>query len=364
MRIDLIYQEWDNSESSESSFNRIEQIVKNSSVDIVCPYLSLDIVERVTELADSWRLITDTSEWLRTQSKREEIQEFIHQNSDRIHDCRNLHAKVILTKDSAIVGSANFTRTGLTENSEMSVHFQQTRHIDELQNWVNELWKQTKTVDGDALTDYAEDMEPVKSGRKSSVSMPDTGPTHNTTLDFLKPETTVEDSGYQRLVDRAAQAPSREWINTYFDLMAEVIEIAGLDEDDASISTSIPKSDPPRLPVNVNQRYVLTAYPETGVIGIMLPVDSKAVDILTEYISDFGTFNTSSKEDPYWFEFLGDPQEYITKEMKQDWERAIKNELDRSDGSPHRKDHRPSAYKAAVSQTYREKVLKEAFKIN
>jgi len=361
MGIDLIYQEWDSSESSGSPFNRIEQVVKNSSVDIVCPYLSLDIVERVTELADSWRLITDTSEWLRTQSKREEIQEFIHQNSDRIHDCRNLHAKVILTKDSAIVGSANFTRAGLTKNSEMSVHFQQTRHVDELQNWVNELWKQTETVDEDALNDYTEDVEPVESRRESSVSMPETGPTHNTTLNFLKPEITVEESEHERLAERAAKAPSREWINTYFDLMEEVIEITGLDEDDTSISTSIPKSDPPRLPVNVNQRYVLTAYPETGMIGIMLPADSKAVDTLPEYISDFGTFNTSSKKDPYWFEFPGDPREYITEEMKQDWERAVKKELSRSNGSPHRKDHRSSAYKAAIDPIYRKKILKEAF---
>ena len=237
------------------------------------------------------------------------------------------HAKVILTEDSAIVGSANFTRTGLTKNSEMSVHFRQTRHVDELQDWVNELWKQTETVDEDALNNFAEDIEPVKSERESSVSMPDAGPTHNTTLNFLKPETTVEDSEYERLVDRVAQAPSREWISTYFDLMAEVIEITGLDEDNTSISTSIPKSDPPRLPVIVNQRYVLTAYPETGVIGIILPADSKAVDTLTEYISDFGTFNTSSKKDPYWFEFPGDPREYITKEMKQDWKKAIKKEL-------------------------------------
>jgi hypothetical protein len=361
MGIDLVYHEWGHDSSDKSPFNKVERVAKGDSVDIVCPYLTLDIVERITELADSWRLITDIDEWLRIQSNREDVQEFVDQNSDRVHDCRDLHAKVILTADSAIVGSANFTRTGLTKNSEMSVHFQQTRHVDELRDWVDELWTRTEPVDEGALNDFAEELESVEDRAESRVSMPETGPTHDTTRDFLKPKITVEDSGHQRLVSRVAEAPSREWIDTYFDLMEEVIETTNLDEDDTSIATSIPESSPSRLPVNVNQRYVLTAYPEKGMIGIMIPADSKAVDTFPEYISDFGTFSTSSKNDPYWFEFPGDPREFITEDMIQDWKESIGKELARSNGSPHRGDHQPSAYKAAVEPAYRETVLEEAF---
>lgn len=331
------------------------------SVDIACPYLSIDIMEKIAELADSWRMITDTEEWVRTQSSREEIHEFIKENTENIHDCRNFHAKVIISEKSAIVGSANFTHTGLEKNTEMSVLLEQKSLLDELQNWFNELWSRTGPVEKDALNEYISKAEPANRKTGSKASMPDTGPSINTSLDFLKPNISVTKTGHDLLVDRVREAPGREWINTYFDWMEQLIEFTDLDEDNPSISTSVPISSPSRLPVSVNQRYVLTAFPKKGLVGIMLPADSKAVETLSEYISNFGIFSTSSDKDPYWFKFPGDPDDFITEEMKQDWKTAIKEELSRGSGSPHKRWHRSEAYKAAIDLQYRKEVLAEAF---
>lgn len=359
--MELIYHEFNDSKSSKSPFHRIEQVVKEESIDIVCPYLSLDVIERIAELADSWRLITDSSEWVQTQSNHEEIQEFIRRNRNQIHDCSSLHAKVILTENSAIIGSANFTRTGLRENTELSVLLKQKSQIRELHNWVNELWNRTYPVDEDALSDFADNAEPIDNRSRDRTSMPETGPTYNTSLDFLNPKISVEKSGHQRLVERVSEAPDREWINTYFDLMAEVIEITGIDEDDTQIATTVPKSNS-RLPVIINQRYVLTAFLEKGKVGFMLPSDSNTVDTFSEYISDFGAFSTSSDNDPYWLEFPGNPNEYLTNQFKDDWKSAIKKEQQRGSHSTHRQWHQSSSYKTAINTTYRGEVLQEAFK--
>ncbi|MFB6134433.1 MAG: phospholipase D-like domain-containing protein [Halanaeroarchaeum sp.] len=360
-RIELIYHEWGSDNPGGSPFDRIEDLVRDAPVDIVCPYLSLDVVRRIAVLADSWRLITDTGEWVRTQSNRDDIRAFIDQHSNRIHDCRDLHAKVILTKKAAIVGSANFTYTGLTRNTELSVYFQQTPHVGELHDWVDGLWSRTDPVDKEALVQFTNDIGSVERTNESGVSMPETGPTNEASLEFLKPDISVEDSDHERLVDRVSTAPDREWINIYFDLIREVIEFTGLKEDDPTIATTLPRSGLSRLPVNINQRYVLTAFPEKGLTGFMLPADSTAVDELSEYISDFGAFNTSSDNDPYWFEFPENPDEFITRGFKEDWKRAIERELNRGSRSPYRRYHESLAYKAAVDPDYRNKVLKEAF---
>jgi hypothetical protein len=51
---------------------------------------------------------------------------------------------------------------------------------------------------------------------------------------------------------------------------------------------------------------------------MILPPESHALDELSEFVSDFGSFSTDSDEDPYWYEFPGDPDDFISEEIEQD----------------------------------------------
>lgn len=359
MSINLLYHPIEE-DSSTSPFNQIKKYVEGNTVDIVCPYLNTEILEGITGLADSWRLVTDMDEWLRTQSDKKRIREFVHSHHSAIRHCRGLHAKVILTDDSAIIGSANFTYSGLSRNTEMSVLIKDAPEINELQDWVEQLWTHTDPVDKATLDKVIDTGDSSSTSIQQEIRLPDAGPTVRTSIEFLTPNVSTDQSEHQRLVEQVQKAPNREWTHRYFDLMKELIEFTGLEEDDSQIATTIPKSYT-RLPVNVNQRYVLAAFLGSNKIGMMLPADSEAVNTHAKYISDFGTFTTASDKDPYWFEFPGDPYEFITPELQQDWKTAVLNERDRGNHSPYRKHHKASSYKAAVNIDYRKQVLSEAF---
>jgi len=363
MGIELLYHGFDSS-SDISPFNdALNQVSDSDSLAVACPYISLDILQDLTAGADSWRLVTDLAEWTRTQSpnQREAIVEFVQEHRESIHDCRDLHAKLVVGDDGAFLGSANLTDNGLNRNAELAVHLQDTTEIAELQGWFDELWSQTESTDLSQLKTYIEETDGITT-TQSTVKLPNTGPSINTSLSLTKQTNiSVDDSHHDKLVAAVERAPSRAWIDTYFDWVDKLIEFTELKETDERIATTVPS--PERIPVNVNQRYVLTAFPEQGKIGLMLPGDSTAVEELAEYISDFGQFSTPSSPDPYWFEFPDTPENFISEEIETDWERSVKQECKRAGRSSHRNSHNPAVYKAAVDRQYRRKVLRSVFSL-
>lgn len=92
-----------------------------------------------------------------------------------------------------------------------------------------------------------------------------------------------------------------------------------------------------------------------------MPGESVATETLVAYIGDFGSFSTPDGADPYWFEFPDDPTEYITGEIEDGWEDAVRRELCRADRSRHRDEHRPVVVQAATNPVFRSEVLAEAF---
>lgn len=362
MGIELLYHDF-NTTSDVSPFNdTLEQISDAESLLIACPYISLGVLQDLLKTADSWRLITDVQELTRTQpaEKREAIVEFIRAHSDVIHDCRNLHAKLLVGDSDAFLGSANLTDAGLNRNAELGVHFQDTDEIAELRTWFDELWSETETTDISQLKTYTEETDGI-SATRSTASLSNTGPSINTTLSFSGRSTdTAGDTNHDRLIDALENAPSRAWINTYFNWVSKLIEFTDLDESDDRISTTVPESTRTKVAVNVNERYAITAYPAQNRVGMMLPGDSIAVDELDEYIGDFGQFSTASEPDPYWFEFPGTPDEFVSEEIEADWKRAVLEERDRGSRSSHRDSHNPAVYRAAVDHRYRQRVLDDA----
>jgi phosphatidylserine/phosphatidylglycerophosphate/cardiolipin synthase-like enzyme len=96
-----------------SPFDRIiREITEDMEVLIACPYVSSDYFQDITEKTDEWFLLTDVREWLsiHRQTNREAIQEFLIEHRDYVRHVSDLHAKVVVGGDRALIGSANFTR--------------------------------------------------------------------------------------------------------------------------------------------------------------------------------------------------------------------------------------------------------------
>jgi len=148
----LIYHDWD-SNGGVSPFDAvITDITKNEQVLIACPYLAVDYLKRILGRCKSWKIISDVEQWLLSHPVRlrQQVVRFIQSNCDRIRHCKNLHAKILVSGNRALVGSANFTEMGLTKRVEMSVLFE-GEHIDEIRTWFEALWSQTKQVEAEEL---------------------------------------------------------------------------------------------------------------------------------------------------------------------------------------------------------------------
>lgn len=363
MGVELVYHDFDEEDAWSPFEEALTELADDATLDIACPYLSLDVLNSLIDRARTWRLVTDLQEWSRTQTpdQRDGLQEFVRANRKSIRDCRGLHAKVFLGSDSALVGSANVTNSGLAQNSEMAVLFEGTEEVDELGDWFEELWTRTQSPDLDVLETYLSETDSLDRDQSATREMPDAGPSVDASLQMLgEPMIEADKTEHQRLVDTVGEAPSRDWMDTYFDWVAEVIECTGVDESDERIATTVPKSRS-RLPVNVNHRYVLAAFPKQERIGIILPPDSNARDELAEFVSGFGAFSTDSDEDPYWFEFPGDPCDFISEKIKREWRATVCEEGSRGSRSEYRTYHSPAVYRAAVDLRYRGTVLESAF---
>src|SRR5579872_2116411 len=82
-----------------SPFDReITRIVKNKSVKIACPYISIGYLKRLTKLSSDWRLLTDIKEWMfSSHSEAGRAASFIEKYQNKIRHYKNLHAKIIIT---------------------------------------------------------------------------------------------------------------------------------------------------------------------------------------------------------------------------------------------------------------------------
>lgn len=117
----------------------IDQMVRGQHVDIVCPYIGLPYLKRIIKQASSWRLLSDVDQWIisQAQNSRSKIYDFITAHSESIRHYPDLHAKVIIAENKALVGSANFTEKGMTKRIEMCTLFENKRQVEELRDWFN-----------------------------------------------------------------------------------------------------------------------------------------------------------------------------------------------------------------------------------
>jgi len=353
MSIKLIYHTPESASGGVSPFDEaIIHITTGEDVLIACPYLSLSYLERIIGLGKSWRVLTDVEEWLASHNHtmRVEIQNFIGQHSEHIRHVQDLHTKVIIAGQKALVGSANFTNKGIAGRVEMSVLFEEEPQVGELLKWFDSLWLQSEPVSVEELQACARSMPAKAPANRDKPRIFSPVPPIRSRLKSVKQHrgqpivTPYGEATSEQLVERVKFAPSREWIDGYFDLMKLLLETTGLTDDDPRLVTSMPQSKW-FLPVSINNRYVLAPQKRMDgfVIGIIYGPEFELLPELKASVESYGRFKPLRGEsvmDVPFFVRVDNAKRIIeSPEIRDGWLRAALREVTRAKSSPYRKYH-------------------------
>jgi hypothetical protein len=181
MPISLIHHPLDEKITNISPFDKvIIEMVTGQDIKIVCPYLGITYIQRLFSKCKTWLILADIEEWIKSyrKEKRKELLNFICTNSMQIRHIEKLHAKVISTSNKALIGSANFTSSGIQKRTEMSVLFENEPQVSEINSWFNTLWQQTTPLEIQEVYDFEnsiKDSEPQSShsSKKLTSTFPD-----------------------------------------------------------------------------------------------------------------------------------------------------------------------------------------------
>ena len=371
MPVKLVYHTSESALGGVSPFDQaVVEIATEGDVWIACPYLGLGYLHRVIDLSKSWRLLTDVEEWLSSQSRaaRIEIQKFIVQHQEQIRHVRDLHAKIVIGDERALVGSANLTDKGVTGRREVAVLFEQEPQVEELRSWYADLWSQSDRVDIQELQTCISRMPEKPFAGESNLQKVLTS-SANPIRARLQPISSRVDSfrddfAIHLLIERVRCVPNREWIDGYLDLMKLLIEATGLSSDDRRLVTSIPNSNW-FLPMSVNNRYVLAPHKQenTFQVGIIYGPEFKVMaELAQRVVYSFKPLRGEHFADtPVFLRFESPGTILETADIREGWIAAALREVQRARGSPYRAYHQPVVYRAAIDLNFRREVLDLVF---
>jgi hypothetical protein len=375
MGIKLIYHDKESSRGSTSPFDEaITELVENKNICIICPYIGIDYFDRIIMLSNSWHLVTDVEAWMRShnQNARQDIKNFIIEHLSNIHHYKDIHAKVIITDNSAFIGSANLTEKGITGRVEMSVLIEEKEQIDELQKWFWDLWNETESLNPPYLERYVSSIMSLSSPNlyKPEYSLTSNAPVINANLvDIGSTDIQVENiikinqESHKLLIEAIRLTSNREWINSYFDLAKELIEFTGLTNNDPRLVMSLRKDG--RIPISINQRWILKPLRpyNKGNVGLIMPLDYDSQNYDTDGVlfDDEGYFFRNKIREARWLGFERKNKIEFSERIKNYWKQAALAELKRGKVSGRREYHKPVVYEAVMNLSYRNKLIEEAF---
>ncbi|NJO18855.1 MAG: hypothetical protein HC838_00600 [Spirulinaceae cyanobacterium RM2_2_10] len=273
-----------------------------------------------------------------------------------------------------MLGSANFTEKGITGRTEVSVLFETEPQVEELQAWFESLWSQSSPVRMNEIATYI-NLLPSQ-GRmetdRPSIELPSDAPKIRSRLALARqaqePSRQViesqDKSSHQRLIEIIRQAPNREWIEEYLDLMHELLDFAKLSNEDPRLVFSLPQSN--ILKVTINRRQVLTAFRRgEPVVGFLIGHDFEELPQIAPeavrvwYPKPFP--GEIQGQTPYFPYLRGTPKQLLTSNRKTAWKKIVLSELACREASSFRRHHQPSVYKAVTDFSYRSLILDTAF---
>lgn len=366
----LVYHHEGSYDGERSPFDEaIEKVSEGQSVRIACPYVSPGVLATIDARAESWQLLTDGDEWLasaRETETWEQVISWLEADPDCIRTLDGLHAKVVLTSETALLGSANLTDTGLTRREEMSVVLSDSDDVAELHAWFDGIRSRSTSISPEMVRDSMEWSGETRRSSQSFTPSVENTPRpratrvrgrHSSDDDGEKP---VDDEIYDRLLARIQRAPSRVWVERHLDLMCELIEIAELSESDEQVVTSVPKSGD-ELRLIFGKRVVFGfGGPDGSWTRLILPEAMENIDTILQ--SAERNFEFQRPESNPQLPALTDGLSKLdSPDVRSAWIRASLMEVNRENRSPYRsRSHDPLVYQLITDDRIRAKVLDAA----
>ena len=181
------------------------------------------------------------------------------------------------------------------------------------------------------------------------------------------------------LIKRIRYSPSREFINSYFDLVKRILDVTGLKNEDPRLVMSLSPSNSTGwyFPVTINYRYMVAIRKKKENGKIRIFVDS-IFNFLARDIEQFqdrfdarngwGQYSNlrgEFSEPPYFLRFANFPELLgwldTDEQVYESWCEALLAEVGRAKSSPYRKSHEAIMYRMAVDLNFRAEILDLAY---
>jgi len=202
----LLYHAVQRTNSDCSPFDdAILNAARGAVVRIASPYIGLSYLERITEVASDWTLISDIEAWLSSLSMRARpaAWSFIREHINKIHHCPGLHAKVVIGDKLAVFGSANLTLSGIQARTELGMLLTEHSLVLELSSWFDGIWSTTASPFVDETSAFIEWLDEISdksvSQRQKFLLAPETRLVRAKLVRMDPPETVSRTGGTQQL---------------------------------------------------------------------------------------------------------------------------------------------------------------------
>ena len=361
----LIYHLPDTNSNEENSpfYIAITEMVKDKIIQVACPYIGLDYFKKIIDGCKNWELLTDLRAWVKAQqSQAKEIEKFLKENHTKIKHQHDLHAKVIIAEEEALIGSANFTEKGIYNNDEMSVVINDIEKINELKEWYNRLWQQAEGITKDisinvkkVIKDDTQNIE-IKGLKKSLGSFIEGIPTEDIQINAKNIEPNEDDE--EKLIEYLKIWNDKRYINGYFDLAQHIIKKFNIHENDERICISF-RSNMYAINFTIGQRWILVPYWQNKSIGLIMPLDYDEENAELDGAAGNPWFfhNNKLKEAAFLAYYKEGESVKFNDITISEWEKAVKNELMHTTKSGFKRYHRITLYKFICDKEYRYHIL-------
>lgn len=227
----LVYHDQSGISGQSSPFDEaVLEVARSGSLGIVSPYIGVDYLQRIIQVSNEWRLISDVEAWLSSLPLRARPKAwlFIRENLENIHHCPAIHAKAVISQKLAMFGSANLTNTGILRRTEMGILIDDLVMVTELGAWFDALWQQTLPPIADETNAFVQwlDEEAVRTpARREKFSLSASSKKIRARLAELPPSTTTNQEGAPLNLGAIAQTLVLQE-HRHYDTLEESIEAA------------------------------------------------------------------------------------------------------------------------------------------
>lgn len=184
-----------------------------------------------------------------------------------------------------------------------------------------------------------------------------------------------ESQAVELLIKKIKYAPSREWVNSYFDLIKRLVDATGLKNNDPRLVMSL-RHTTWHFPVTINFRYAL-AIRRARIdsrnklfVGLIFCPYCRDVPELQDNddinrCEQFGNLRGELSEPPYFLQFnnLNEVLYLLdtSEQVYQCWIDATLAEVNRAKSSVFKKFHQPIVYRVATDANFRAEILDMAY---